>query len=97
MVGKSSRFGNLFIGVLLGGLIGVVVVLLAAPQSGVQTRTMLRDKGIELKNRANSTVQDTRTLAGDAISKVRSRTGDLASRFGLRTTQSSEEKEAILE
>ena len=90
---KGKSIGNLLIGILIGGLVGVGAALLSAPQSGSQTRSMLRDKGVELRNRANATVQDTRVKAEDAISKVRSRAEELSgqlSQHGLQTPQSSE-------
>ncbi|MCA1553706.1 MAG: YtxH domain-containing protein [Chloroflexi bacterium] len=38
-----------FIGGLVGGMLGAVAALLIAPQAGEDTRALLREKGIELK------------------------------------------------
>lgn len=65
---KGSSFGSRLKGLLLGGLIGAGIALLAAPRSGMETRNMLRDKGNELKEKAKSQVDDTRSRAMD-ISK----------------------------
>jgi len=94
---KSISIGNLLIGVLIGGFVGVGVALLSAPQSGSQTRNMLHDKGVELRDRANTTVQDTRVKAEDAFSKVRNRAEELSSRFGQHGTQTTQSVETVLE
>jgi gas vesicle protein len=41
-------------GVLVGALAGAAAALLLAPQSGEQTRALLREKGIELKDQASA-------------------------------------------
>ena len=46
-------------GLLLGGLIGSVVTLLLAPQSGHKTRRQLRRKGRDLREQATDVVDDT--------------------------------------
>jgi len=54
-------------GVLFGGLIGAVVAILVAPQSGVQTRQMIRDKSIELKDQAADYAQAAGQKAGEYV------------------------------
>jgi gas vesicle protein len=94
---KGSSIGNLVIGILIGGLVGVGVALLSAPQSGSQTRSMLREKGVEYRDRANSTIQETRVKAEDAITKVRSRAEELSGRFGQRGMQTPQSSETAIE
>jgi gas vesicle protein len=94
---KASSIGTLAIGILIGSVVGTGVALLAAPQSGEKTRTMLREKGIELKSRASTTVQETRVKAEDVVSKVRSRAEELASRINQRGDQMSQHTEIIAE
>ncbi len=48
---RDSGFGDFLAGFLLGGLVGAAVALLFAPQSGEETVSMIREKGIELKDR----------------------------------------------
>ena len=43
-------FGAFLIGFLVGGLTGAVTALLLAPQSGDETRTIIKEKAIELKD-----------------------------------------------
>jgi len=49
---------NVLVGVLIGGLAGAVTMLLVAPQSGKRTRIQIREKGIELRDRATGIVED---------------------------------------
>jgi gas vesicle protein len=50
MSNDDGNFGSFFAGVVLGGLIGAGVALLYAPQSGEETRILIKDKSIELKD-----------------------------------------------
>ena len=47
-----------FVGILVGGLVGAVSMLLLAPQSGNATRTQIREKGTDLLNQSNKMVSD---------------------------------------
>ena len=57
-VHSNNVFGVLF-GMLIGSLAGAVTMLLLAPQSGKETRTQLREKGIELRDQTTEMVKDT--------------------------------------
>jgi gas vesicle protein len=48
---QDSGVGDFLVGLILGGLVGAAVALLFAPQSGEQTQAMIREKGIELRDR----------------------------------------------
>lgn len=52
---------------LIGGLIGAGVALLMAPKSGEETRTLIRDKSLELKDRATGAVDN----AGQALTDLK--------------------------
>ncbi len=85
----SNDFGNFFAGFVMGGLVGAAVALLLAPQSGEETRAIIKDKSIELKDkavvysqdaklRAEQAMLDARTKAGTAIEDLRVRTDEYA-------------------
>jgi gas vesicle protein len=85
----SNDFGNFFAGFIMGGLVGAAVALLLAPQSGEETRAIIKDKSIELKDkaveysqeakvRAEQAMLDARTRAGAAIDDLRARTDEYA-------------------
>jgi gas vesicle protein len=63
----NQEFGAFFAGLMVGGLIGAAVALLTAPQSGEDTRTLLRDRGIELKDKAVEVGQDVQTRTSKAL------------------------------
>lgn len=46
-------------GLLVGGAIGAVTALLFAPRSGEETRTEIRNKAVELRDRTTESVRDT--------------------------------------
>jgi gas vesicle protein len=45
-------FGVFLIGFIVGGVAGAVAALLLAPQSGEDTRALIKDKSIELRDKA---------------------------------------------
>jgi gas vesicle protein len=63
---EKNDFGAFLIGFLVGGLTGAAVSLLFAPQSGEETRALIRDKAIELRDRASETVEEARVQAEKA-------------------------------
>jgi gas vesicle protein len=73
-----SEVGTFFAGLLIGGLVGAAAALLLAPQSGEETRIMIKDKGIELKDRANEASEKARTRVDTAVGDLRVKTDELA-------------------
>lgn len=71
---SNSDFGAFLAGFVIGGLVGAATALLLAPQSGEETRTIIRDKSIELKDKAGETAAEARTRAEkaytDAVAKA---------------------------
>jgi gas vesicle protein len=47
-----DEFGAFLVGFLVGGLTGAIVALLFAPQSGEETRALIGERSIELRDRA---------------------------------------------
>ncbi len=69
----SDNFGAFLVGFLVGGLTGAVVALLYAPTKGEETRAIIKDKAIELKDKTVET-------AGDVYSKAEVFTKDQAAK-----------------
>lgn len=61
-----------FTGFVLGGIVGLLVGILMAPQSGEETREVLREKGIELKSRAEELTDEGRARLQEAIQEGKS-------------------------
>lgn len=65
---------------VLGSLIGAGAALLMAPESGRKTRSMIKDKGAELKDRAAGTMEDTKSRIDDLASQTKDRVASLTHR-----------------
>jgi len=50
---NRDEFGAFLIGFLVGGLTGAVASLLLSPQSGEETRTLIKERAIELRDKAS--------------------------------------------
>ena len=70
---SNSDFGAFLAGFVIGGLVGAATALLLAPQSGEETRTIIRDKSIELKDKAGETALEARTRAEKAYTEAQAR------------------------
>lgn len=70
--------GSFLSGMVIGGLIGAAVALLLAPQSGEETRTIIREKSIELKDKAAETAEEARHRAEELSAEARHRAEELA-------------------
>ena len=67
---SKDQVSSFFSGFFIGALIGAATALLLAPQSGEETRTQLREKGIELKETAEATYADVSQKAEAAYSDM---------------------------
>lgn len=54
----------------IGGIIGAAVALLVAPQSGQETREILRSKTMEMKDKAMEAATDTRERASNGLNDI---------------------------
>jgi gas vesicle protein len=77
MADNDSDFGAFLAGFLLGGLVGAGAALFLAPQSGEETREMVRERGIELKSRAEETATQLRSKAEVAFQEGRERVEEI--------------------
>jgi gas vesicle protein len=73
-----DEFGAFLVGFIVGGLTGAVVALLFAPQSGEETRALIKDKSIELRDRAQHTAEEALARAEATAAEARARADELA-------------------
>jgi len=73
-----DEFGAFLVGFIVGGLSGAVVALLFAPQSGEETRTLIKDKSIELRDKAQISAEEAIARAEAAAADARARADELA-------------------
>lgn len=73
-----DEFGAFLVGFIVGGLSGAVVALLFAPQTGEETRALIKDKSIELRDRAQQTAEEALARAEAAAAEARARADELS-------------------
>ncbi|MEA4909948.1 MAG: YtxH domain-containing protein [Chloroflexi bacterium] len=76
---NGNKFGTWLTGFIVGGLIAAVATLLTTPQSGEETRALIRDRSVDIKNRASEKAGQTRTRANEIFSTTRDWMQDQAS------------------
>ena len=76
----AERDGGLefFAGFVIGGLVGAAVALILAPQSGEETRAQIREKSIELKDRAGELSAEARQRAEELSAEARQKAAALS-------------------
>jgi gas vesicle protein len=86
-----DEFGAFLVGFVVGGLTGAVVALLFAPQTGEETRALIKDKSIELRDKAQITAEEAYTRAEQAAHEARVRAEELAHEARSRAEELSKE------
>ncbi len=82
-----DEFGAFLVGFIVGGLTGAVVALLFAPQSGEETRALIKDKSIELRDKAQQSAEEALARAEQAAAEARARADELAKQLRERGTE----------
>jgi gas vesicle protein len=77
---SSEDLGTFFAGLIIGGLVGAATTLLLAPQSGEETRTLIKEKSIELKDKAAVTADEAKIRAGELAEKSKMKASELQQR-----------------
>ena len=86
-----DEFGAFLVGFIVGGLTGAVVALLFAPQSGEETRALIKDKSIELRDKAQGTAEDAYARAEEIATDARRRAEELTKEARTRATELANE------
>ena len=82
-----DEFGAFLVGFIVGGLTGAVVSLLFAPQSGEETRALIKDKSIELRDKAQVTGEEALARAEALAADARKRAEELTHEARIRAEQ----------
>jgi gas vesicle protein len=94
---EKNEFGAFLIGFIVGGLTGAAVSLLFAPQSGEETRALIRDKAIELRDRASETVEEARVRAEEAWAEAKEKAEEWSQLAKERADELRKKGETALE
>ena len=73
-----NAFGGFAVGLLIGSLAAGVTALLFAPQSGEETRTIIKDKSIELRDKAQQRTEEALTRIEAIATEARARAEEVA-------------------
>jgi gas vesicle protein len=84
---ERDEFGAFLVGFIVGGLTGSVVALLFAPQSGEETRAIIKDKSIELRDKAQMSAEEAIARAEAAAAEARARADELARQLRDRSKE----------
>ncbi len=94
----KNEFGTFIMGFTIGALAGAVVSLLMAPQTGEETRQLIKDRAIELKEKGAESYEETKRKAEiaykDAVAKYEQfaeTTKEKAAEFGQQVKTKVEE------
>jgi gas vesicle protein len=92
-----DEFGAFLVGLVVGGVTGAVVALLFAPQSGEETRTLIKDKAIELRDKAGDTYEATREKAEEVANEAVKRAEALLKEAKSTAAELQEKGRVLLE
>ena len=70
---NNGGFGAFLSGFLLGALIGGAAALLLAPQTGEETRILIKDKSIELKDKTSEKAEEVALKTKESASGLQQR------------------------
>lgn len=88
---------NWMTGLVLGGLIGAGIALLNASRSGEETRAMLAEKGMNLRDKAVSTVDDTVKQVEKVTKNIVDEAGDRVDRLKKIGRNVYQEEAAVMQ
>ncbi len=94
---QESDFGAFLAGFFVGGLIGIGVAMLFAPQSGEETREQIYQRSIELADVANQKVEEARAKAEKAIAEARTKAEEATQELQERVQELEARGKAALE
>ncbi len=78
MADNNGDFGAFFSGFIIGGLVGAAFALILAPQSGEETRALMREKGGDLKERGEASWHEAQERAKHAAEDAKARAVEVA-------------------
>jgi gas vesicle protein len=84
---ERDEFGAFLVGFVVGGLTGAVAALLFAPQSGEETRALIKDKSIELRDKAQVGAEEALAQAEKLAAEARLRAEELTKEARARATE----------
>ncbi len=94
---ERDNFGAFLIGFLVGGITGAVVSLLYAPKSGDETRTVIKEKAIELKDKTALTAEEAYRKAEQAANEAAAKAQELLKTAQTKASEIVKKAPVVLE
>lgn len=73
-----DEFGAFLVGFIVGGVTGAIAALLLAPQSGEETRAIIHDRSIELKDTAVAEAEKAKVKIKESSVTARAKVEELS-------------------
>ncbi|NSW51193.1 MAG: YtxH domain-containing protein [Anaerolineae bacterium] len=93
----KDTFGAFAIGLFTGALLGGIAALLFAPQSGEETRKLIKDKSVEVYEKAGKSLEETYAQAESALADARGKIEELAAQAKAKGAEFQEKGHIMLE
>jgi gas vesicle protein len=97
MAERNNGFGAFLVGFIVGGLTGAVISLLYAPQSGDQTRAVIKEKAIELRDKTTDTFEETYKQAEGAATDAVEKAQELLRLAEKKANEIAEQGQVVIE
>jgi gas vesicle protein len=94
---QDGNFGAYVSGFLLGGLVGAAVALLLAPQTGEETRALIGEKAIELKDQVDQKASETLTRAEQIAEEAKLRAEKLTEEAKVKASDIQKQGKEIID
>jgi gas vesicle protein len=94
---ERDDLGSFLSGFFIGGFIGAAVALLVAPQSGEETRTLIKEKGVELRDKTSASLEEAYAYAEKAAADARARAEELTKVAKQRADELKKQGQVVLE
>ena len=94
---ESNNFGSFVMGFVVGALSGAIASLLMAPQTGDETRQLIKDKTIELKEKGGSTFEETKRKAEEAYKEAVTKAQELGTSAGEKVSETVKQARKTVE
>ena len=93
----NDTFGAFLVGFLVGGITGAVVSLLYAPKAGEETRAVIKEKAIELKDKTVVTAEDAYHKAEVAANEAAAKAQALLKEAQAKASETLKKGQVLLE